>query len=162
MQALGALVASYGQLSTEETQAFAASATVAEGEGDLSGTVRIRGGAIKQPGDEMTVWIDPQTFMMRRLQISTFYEDNEVSLTAEFGSVADGPTYQARSILLYPERELELVMRDFHHEKFQVLISSMIIENGLDIPTVNTIIINRADTFGQRLDVETGSTNYNR
>lgn len=47
-----------------------------------------------------------------------------------------------------PEKELERIMRDFHHGKFQVLVSTMIIENGLDIPTVNTIIINRADMFG--------------
>ena len=116
MQALGALVASYGQLSEEEMQAFATSATVGEGEGDLAGTVRIRGGAIKHPGDEMTVWIDSQTFMMRLLQISTFHEDNEVSLTAEFRSVADGPTYQARSILRYPERELELIVESYDYK----------------------------------------------
>ena len=47
-----------------------------------------------------------------------------------------------------PEKKLESVMMDFHKRKFQVLVSSMIIENGLDIPLVNTIIINRADTFG--------------
>lgn len=47
-----------------------------------------------------------------------------------------------------PEKELERVMREFHHGRFQVLISTMIIENGLDIPSVNTIIINRADMFG--------------
>lgn len=47
-----------------------------------------------------------------------------------------------------PEKALEKVMRDFHNRKFQVLVSTMIIENGLDIPSVNTIIINRADTFG--------------
>lgn len=47
-----------------------------------------------------------------------------------------------------PDKELEKVMRDFHHKKYQVLVSTMIIENGLDIPSVNTIIINRADTFG--------------
>ena len=47
-----------------------------------------------------------------------------------------------------PERELERRMEDFYHGKYQVLVSSMIIENGLDIPNVNTIIINRADAFG--------------
>lgn len=47
-----------------------------------------------------------------------------------------------------PEKELEKVMRDFHHGKFQVLVTTMIIENGLDIPSANTIIINRADTLG--------------
>ncbi|MFC1541897.1 transcription-repair coupling factor, partial [Candidatus Latescibacterota bacterium] len=46
------------------------------------------------------------------------------------------------------EKDLEKIMYDFYHKKFQVLVSTMIIENGLDIPNVNTIIINRADTFG--------------
>jgi len=47
-----------------------------------------------------------------------------------------------------PERELEKIMIDFIHKKHDVLISSMIIENGLDIPNVNTIIIDHADKFG--------------
>lgn len=47
-----------------------------------------------------------------------------------------------------PERQLERVMLDFMHRKYDVLLSTMIIENGLDIPNVNTIIINRADKFG--------------
>jgi len=47
-----------------------------------------------------------------------------------------------------PEHQLEKVMFDFMHKKFDVLLATMIIENGLDIPNVNTIIINRADKFG--------------
>ncbi len=47
-----------------------------------------------------------------------------------------------------PERQLEKVMLDFMARKFDILIASMIIENGLDIPNVNTIVINRADRFG--------------
>ena len=47
-----------------------------------------------------------------------------------------------------PERQLEKVMLDFMGRKFDVLVASMIIENGLDIPNVNTIVINRADRFG--------------
>ncbi len=47
-----------------------------------------------------------------------------------------------------PERELEKIMFDFIHKKYDVLISTMIIENGLDIPNVNTIIIDHADKFG--------------
>ena len=47
-----------------------------------------------------------------------------------------------------PERDLERIMLDFIHRKFDVLISTMIIENGLDIPNVNTIIIDHADKFG--------------
>jgi transcription-repair coupling factor (superfamily II helicase) len=44
--------------------------------------------------------------------------------------------------------ELEKVMMDFLQKKFNVLVTTKIIESGLDIPSVNTIIINRADRFG--------------
>ncbi len=47
-----------------------------------------------------------------------------------------------------PEKKLEQVMLDFMDKKYDLLLSTMIIENGLDIPNVNTIIINRADEFG--------------
>jgi transcription-repair coupling factor (superfamily II helicase) len=46
------------------------------------------------------------------------------------------------------ERDLEHVMRDFYQQRFNVLLCSTIIETGIDIPTANTIIINRADKFG--------------
>lgn len=46
------------------------------------------------------------------------------------------------------ERELETVMQDFYHRRFNVLICTTIIETGIDIPTANTIIINRADKLG--------------
>ncbi|KZC39941.1 transcription-repair coupling factor, partial [Rhodanobacter sp. FW510-R12] len=47
-----------------------------------------------------------------------------------------------------PERELEQVMADFHRQRFNVLVCTTIIETGIDIPTANTIIIDRADHFG--------------
>ena len=47
-----------------------------------------------------------------------------------------------------PERELERVMLDFYHQRFNILLCSTIIETGIDVPTANTIIIERADTFG--------------
>lgn len=47
-----------------------------------------------------------------------------------------------------PERDLERVMQDFYHRRFNVLVCTTIIETGIDIPTANTIIINRADRFG--------------
>jgi transcription-repair coupling factor (superfamily II helicase) len=46
------------------------------------------------------------------------------------------------------ERDLELAMRDFYQGRFNVLLCTTIIETGIDIPTANTIIINRADRFG--------------
>ncbi len=46
------------------------------------------------------------------------------------------------------ERELEQIMADFHHQRFNVLVCTTIIETGIDISTTNTIIINQADRFG--------------
>ena len=46
------------------------------------------------------------------------------------------------------ERDLEAVMRDFHHQRFNLLLCSTIIETGIDVPTANTMLINRADRFG--------------
>ncbi|TMQ73378.1 MAG: transcription-repair coupling factor [Candidatus Eisenbacteria bacterium] len=46
------------------------------------------------------------------------------------------------------ERALERVMLEFLEKKTDVLVSTMIIESGLDIPSVNTLILDRADTLG--------------
>jgi transcription-repair coupling factor (superfamily II helicase) len=46
------------------------------------------------------------------------------------------------------ERDLEHVMRDFYQQRFNLLLCTTIIETGIDVPTANTIIINRADRFG--------------
>jgi transcription-repair coupling factor (superfamily II helicase) len=46
------------------------------------------------------------------------------------------------------ERSLELMMLDFYHRRFQVLVCTTIIESGIDVPTANTILIDRADRFG--------------
>ena len=46
------------------------------------------------------------------------------------------------------ERELEQVIRDFYQQRYDILLCTTIIETGIDIPTANTILINRADKFG--------------
>ena len=46
------------------------------------------------------------------------------------------------------ERDLEHVMRDFHQQRFNILLCTTIIETGIDVPSANTILIHRADRFG--------------
>jgi transcription-repair coupling factor (superfamily II helicase) len=46
------------------------------------------------------------------------------------------------------ERDLEQLMLDFYHRRFQVLVCTTIIESGIDVPTANTILIDRADKLG--------------
>jgi len=46
------------------------------------------------------------------------------------------------------EKDLERIMLDFVHQRFNILVSTTIIESGIDVPSANTIIINRADKLG--------------
>ena len=46
------------------------------------------------------------------------------------------------------ERDLERIMSDFYHQRFNVLLCTTIIETGIDVPTANTIIMERADRLG--------------
>ena len=46
------------------------------------------------------------------------------------------------------EADLEQVMSDFYHQRFNILVATTIIESGIDIPSANTILINRADKLG--------------
>jgi transcription-repair coupling factor (superfamily II helicase) len=46
------------------------------------------------------------------------------------------------------ERELEQLMLDFYHRRFNLLVCTTIIESGIDVPTANTIVVDRADRFG--------------
>ena len=47
-----------------------------------------------------------------------------------------------------PERELEAIMADFYHKRYNILVCSTIIETGIDVPSANTIIMDRADKLG--------------
>ena len=71
MQGLGQLAGSYGQLPPDKLQAFAANATKGRGEGAMAGTAQITGVNVLLQGDSMTIWIDPATQMMRRVEIKT-------------------------------------------------------------------------------------------
>jgi transcription-repair coupling factor (superfamily II helicase) len=46
------------------------------------------------------------------------------------------------------ERDLEQVMLDFYHRRFNILVCTTIVESGIDVPTANTIIVQRADKLG--------------
>lgn len=47
-----------------------------------------------------------------------------------------------------PKSQLERIMLDFYHQKINILVSTTIIESGIDVPTANTIIIDRSDKLG--------------
>ncbi len=80
-----------------------------------------------------------------------FFVHNRVQSIAKLQDKLTKLVPEARIVVGHgqmPEEELERVMLDFVKGKYDLLLSTSIIESGLDIPRANTIIINRADTFG--------------
>jgi hypothetical protein len=114
MQGLGQLVMSYAHL-----QAFAAGASKGRGEGAMQGTAQIQGLNVLQAGDSMTIWIDPASQMMRRAEIKTVYDNKPATLVAEYRSVPNGPTYMARAVLSYPEKQVELTIDNYDYASSQ-------------------------------------------
>lgn len=80
-----------------------------------------------------------------------YYLHNDINTMEKVVEKIKNLVPEARPIIAHGqmrERQLERAMSDFHHKRFNVLVCTTIIENGIDIPNANTIIIDRADKFG--------------
>ncbi|MDF1763900.1 MAG: transcription-repair coupling factor, partial [Oleibacter sp.] len=80
-----------------------------------------------------------------------YYLHNEVKSIDKIARELGEAIPEARVVVAHgqmSERELESVMGDFYHKRFNVLVCTTIIETGIDVPSANTIIIHRADKFG--------------
>jgi hypothetical protein len=64
----------------------------------------------------MVVWIDPVSATSRRVEISTTLESKPVRLVADYRTLDNGLTYQARSVLHYPEEQLNLTVENFDYQ----------------------------------------------
>jgi hypothetical protein len=117
MTNLGKLVASYGHLQPEQIQAFVKHATTTQGVGDLQGTLGIRGQNVLQPGDSLTIWVDPSTMFMRRAEIATGLEKKPVSAVADYQTLSGGPNYMARAVLQYPDKAVELTVDNYDYQR---------------------------------------------
>jgi len=80
-----------------------------------------------------------------------FFIHNRVETIDSIAALVQRLVPQARMAIGHGqmnEQEMERVMLDFVAYKYDVLVATTIIENGIDIPRANTIIINRADQYG--------------
>ncbi len=80
-----------------------------------------------------------------------YYLHNEVSTIEKTARDLQELVPEARIVVGHGqmrERDLERVMSDFYHKRFNVMVCTTIIETGIDIPNANTIVIHRADKFG--------------
>lgn len=84
-------------------------------------------------------------------QGQVFFVHNRVESIHEIAALLQRFVPQARFIVAHGqmgEKEMEQAVLDFVDYKYDVLVATTIIENGIDIPRANTIIINRADAYG--------------
>ncbi len=99
--------------------------------------------------DELTI----QTALRKELQRGgqAFIVHNRVYDIEDYSAKIRELVPDAKIIIAHgqlPERELEKRMAAFYRGEYQILISTTIIESGIDIPNANTMIIDRADTYG--------------
>ena len=102
-----------------------------------------------QPHDEALIREAVMRELMRGGQV--YYLHNDIDTMARTANALREVIGDARIGVAHGqmrERELESVMSDFYHRRFNVLVCTTIIETGIDIPSANTIIIDRADKFG--------------
>ncbi len=103
----------------------------------------------------ITEWLDAQIQEACQREIKrggqVFFLHNDVKSMEKMARALEKLVPEARIQIAHgqmPERELEQIMLDFYHQRFNILVSTTIIESGIDIPSANTIIINRADKLG--------------
>ena len=80
-----------------------------------------------------------------------FFLHNDIKSMDKMAEVLSRLIPEARLEIAHGQmhgKELERIMLDFYHQRFNVLLSTTIIESGIDIPSANTMIINRADKLG--------------
>ncbi|CAG1023169.1 partial Transcription-repair-coupling factor, partial [Patescibacteria group bacterium] len=100
-------------------------------------------------------WVDShiQEACLREIKRGgqVFFLHNDVKTMEKMARDLEALIPEARIQIAHgqmPERELESIMRDFYHQRFNLLLCTTIIESGIDIPSANTIVINRADKLG--------------
>ncbi|MCK5888545.1 MAG: transcription-repair coupling factor [Methylococcales bacterium] len=100
-------------------------------------------------------WVDAQIKEACQREImrggQVFFLHNDVKTMDKMARELEKLVPEARIQIAHgqmPERELEQIMFDFYHQRFNLLLSTTIIESGIDIPSANTILINRADKLG--------------
>jgi len=80
-----------------------------------------------------------------------FFVNNRIQTLAKYKDIIEMLVPKARVVIAHGQMsgtELDRIMHGFVAGSYDVLLSTVLIENGIDIPNVNTIIINRADTMG--------------
>ena len=117
MEDIAQLVKSYTELPHEQMQAALQKAMFSPGQGDMAGSVQIQMQNVIQQGDSMTIWIDRQAMLFRRVVIATSYENNPVTVTANYAMLPSGYVYMAQAALNYPKKEVAVQINNSNYQR---------------------------------------------
>ena len=117
MEDIAQLVKSYTELPHEQMQAGLQKAMFSQGQGDMAGSVQIQMQNVIQQGDSMTIWIDRQAMLFRRVIIATSYENNPVTVTASYAMLPSGQVYMAQAALNYPKKEVVVQIANSNYQR---------------------------------------------
>ena len=117
LASLGALAKSYGELPPDSLRQFMAGATVTPEMTVQQKLVRIEVRNVLQPGDAMTLWVDAVTRRQRRVEIQTTLDKKVVRVVSEFQELPQGPTFTARTVVDYPDKEVTLITENFDYAR---------------------------------------------
>ena len=116
MEGLAALVTSYGHIPPDKLKAALSQGKVTPGQGEMKGAAGVQVASVVQGGDSLTLWVDPATWLFRRIEINSSYEQKLVTVTADYSAVSGGPNYMAQAVLQYPAKELLLRIDNFEYQ----------------------------------------------
>ncbi len=115
MAELQGLLKKYALSTPREIRAFLDKATF--GRGERPGTVRIIGANVVQPGDELVMIVDTQTKDLQMTKIRTRLEDEPVLMDINQDKLADGLSYQARTIIQMPSSKLRMTIENLDYQR---------------------------------------------
>jgi hypothetical protein len=119
MQGLSALVKSYTEMPHEQLQAALKNATFGQGQGDMAGSVQIVMSNVMQQGDSMTMWIDNNALLFRRVAITSSYEQKPVTVTANYSMLPSGQVYMGQAIINYPDKQVVVQLDNLNYQRSQ-------------------------------------------
>ncbi|HEX5398997.1 MAG TPA: hypothetical protein VFY06_08105 [Verrucomicrobiae bacterium] len=82
---------------------------------DANGLLKISGSGVVSPGDTLTLWVDAKTHRASKLQIVTYFDQDEVQVNASFKTLKNGPTHMQFAEVTVPAKGLTLQVHNFDY-----------------------------------------------
>jgi hypothetical protein len=84
---------------------------------DANGLMQITGGSVVVPGDSFTLWVDAKHRQTRKVQVTTFFEADMVTLSASFKTLSSGLTHLQYGEVDVPDKGLQLMVHNFDYNR---------------------------------------------